>query len=110
MLVANDDQAENSSKRKAILSLTYDQMDIDENDARKEKKRKITFNTIIGISILLEAKEIELSLKESGQLAQTLSNQLIILSVTKIKTDLHRLLQPAVIDIKFSPRNPYLAQ
>ncbi|CAG8804651.1 33819_t:CDS:2 [Gigaspora margarita] len=61
-------------------------------------------------SILLEAKEIELSLKESEQLAQTLSNQSMISLVAKIKTDLYKLLQPVAIDIKFSPENLYLVQ
>ncbi|CAG8834652.1 1556_t:CDS:2, partial [Gigaspora margarita] len=51
-----------------------------------------------------------LSLEESGQLAQIPSNQSITSLVAKIKTNLLRLPQLAVIDIKFSSRNPYLAQ
>ncbi|CAG8773481.1 12027_t:CDS:2, partial [Gigaspora margarita] len=38
------------------------------------------------------------------------SNQSMTSSVAEIKTDLHQLLQSAVIDIKFSPKNPYLVQ
>ncbi|KAF0360783.1 hypothetical protein F8M41_014279 [Gigaspora margarita] len=95
---------------RATLSLTYDQMNIDENDVRKEKKRKITFNTTMDISKSVEAKEMELSLEESVQLAQTSSNQLMTSSVAKIKTDLHRLSQPSAINIKFLSKNPYLIQ
>ncbi|KAF0521618.1 hypothetical protein F8M41_015754 [Gigaspora margarita] len=53
---------------------------------------------------------MELSLEESGQLAQTPSNQLMTSSVAEIKTNLYRLPQPAAIDIKFLSENPYLAQ
>ncbi|CAG8729154.1 25370_t:CDS:2, partial [Gigaspora margarita] len=93
-----------------IWEIDKNTMDIDENDTRKKKKRKITPNMIIDTFILLEAKEMELLFEESGQLAQILSNQLIILSVAKIKTDLYSLPQPAAIYIKFLSENPYLAQ
>ncbi|KAF0502369.1 hypothetical protein F8M41_019819 [Gigaspora margarita] len=95
---------------KATLSLIYDQMDIDGNDIREEKKIKITSNTMMDTSTLLKAKEMELSLKESRQLAQIPSNQSMTSLVAEIKTDLYRLLQPVAIDIKFLPENLYLAQ
>ncbi|CAG8845981.1 41780_t:CDS:2, partial [Gigaspora margarita] len=110
MIATNDNQDKNSSEIEATLSLTNDQMEINENDAREKKKRKITPNTIIDTSILLEAKEMELLLEKSGQVVLTLSNQSMISLVAEIKTDLYRLSQPIAIDIKFLPENPYLAQ
>ncbi|CAG8792149.1 44792_t:CDS:2, partial [Gigaspora margarita] len=84
-------------------------MDIDKNNL-KEKKEKNCFQYNNGCLTLLEAKEMELLLEKSKQLAQIPSNQSMILSVAKIKTDLYRLPQLAVIDIKFSLGNSYLVQ
>ncbi|CAG8744460.1 19974_t:CDS:2 [Gigaspora margarita] len=50
----NDNQEVNKSEIGAMLLLTYDQMEIDENDARRKKKRKITPNTTVDTSMPLE--------------------------------------------------------
>ncbi|CAG8847924.1 29393_t:CDS:2, partial [Gigaspora margarita] len=45
---------------------------IDENDDRRKKKRKITPNTTVDTSTLLEAKEIELLLEEKPEQDQNM--------------------------------------
>ncbi|RIB12322.1 hypothetical protein C2G38_2200929 [Gigaspora rosea] len=84
------------------------QMDIDKNKVCIEKKRKTGHDEMEYISTTLVLEETIVMPEKSGQTALTPKNPGMISSEDTTNIDLHILTSLEVIDIKFSPENPYL--